>query len=66
MQSTTLPWGEPGAQKHTELTFWDPELMHSWALEAFDQADGKRVVAVREKRTRGVLVRGLPERGGRP
>jgi hypothetical protein len=57
MQSTTLPWGKPLQAGHTELTFWDPELMHEWTLQAHERADGQRLQAVNERRTRGVLVR---------
>lgn len=56
MQKTSLPWGSPGSSAHTRLIFWDPELMHDWALEKH-ASPTQDIVPVTEGRARGVLVK---------
>lgn len=57
MQSNTLPWGKRADAKHTLLSFWDPELMHEWALKMHERADGLTRKSVKEGKARGVLIK---------
>lgn len=57
MQSNQLSWGTKEDNKHTLLSFWDPELMHEWALKKFQEANGEKFEQAFEGNARGVIVK---------
>ena len=59
MQSNNFHWGEREDSHHTLLSFWDPELMHEWALKMFQSADGIEHIRLTEGKSHGILIKQL-------
>lgn len=57
MQSNKLSWGTQEDNNHTLLSFWDPELMHEWALKKFEEASGDKIEKAFEGNARGVIIK---------
>ncbi len=57
MQNNNLEWGKKVDSNHTLLSFWDPELMHEWALKMHEHSDRPLFESIHEGKALGILIK---------